>query len=115
MKHLHIALFVVISVVLASVLSDGAARTEQGDTTSSAVSLKGQLLVAAPSLRDPNFSETVIFMIDHDQDGAFGLIINRRIGVGPLDKFLQGFGIESSARLGDVAIHAGGQIGRAHV
>lgn len=37
----------------------------------------GQLLVATPTLVDPNFARTVIFVLDHDEDGALGVVINR--------------------------------------
>ncbi len=37
----------------------------------------GQLLVATPALVDPNFARAVIFLLDHDEDGALGVIINR--------------------------------------
>jgi putative transcriptional regulator len=40
-------------------------------------SLKGHLLIAAPQLGDPNFVRTVILMIDHDENGAFGVVLNR--------------------------------------
>lgn len=39
-------------------------------------SLRGQFLLASPSLRDPNFAESVIFMLQHNDEGATGLIIN---------------------------------------
>lgn len=37
----------------------------------------GQLLVATPNLRSPTFSRTVIMLLDHDDDGALGVVINR--------------------------------------
>jgi putative transcriptional regulator len=37
----------------------------------------GQLLVASPYLTDGNFFRTVIYMVRHDAEGAFGLVINR--------------------------------------
>ncbi len=37
----------------------------------------GQLLVATPALADPNFARSVIFVLDHDSDGALGVVINR--------------------------------------
>jgi len=41
-------------------------------------STKGRLLVAAPSLTDPNFHRTVVLMIEHDDEqGALGVVINR--------------------------------------
>ncbi len=39
--------------------------------------LVGKLLVAAPVLTDPHFDRTVILMIDHSDDGALGLVLNR--------------------------------------
>lgn len=41
------------------------------------VSLDGQLLVATPRLMDPNFARTVILVLNHDEDGALGVVINR--------------------------------------
>ena len=40
-------------------------------------SLRGQLLIAPPHLTDPNFSKTVVFIVQHDKEGAFGLVLNR--------------------------------------
>jgi putative transcriptional regulator len=41
-------------------------------------SLRGQLLVAGPTLGDPNFRRTVVLVCEHTDEGALGLIINRR-------------------------------------
>ncbi|MEM9353717.1 MAG: YqgE/AlgH family protein [Planctomycetota bacterium] len=40
-------------------------------------SLTGRLLVASPQLRDPNFHRTVVLMIQHTEDGALGVVLNR--------------------------------------
>jgi putative transcriptional regulator len=40
-------------------------------------SLTGQLLVASPSLVDPNFRRTVVLVGEHGEEGAMGLILNR--------------------------------------
>ena len=40
-------------------------------------STRGQLLVAAPSLLDNNFYRSVIFVLEHNQDGAIGVVLNR--------------------------------------
>jgi putative transcriptional regulator len=40
-------------------------------------SLTGSLLVAAPSLTDPSFERTVVLLVDHDEDGALGVVLNR--------------------------------------
>lgn len=39
--------------------------------------LGGHLLISDFDLVDPNFHQTVVLMIDHDEDGAFGLVVNR--------------------------------------
>ncbi|HEY7397536.1 MAG TPA: YqgE/AlgH family protein [Gaiellaceae bacterium] len=44
-------------------------------------SLKGKLLVSAPSLLDPNFRKTVVLVAHHDGDGALGLVLSRPSGV----------------------------------
>ncbi len=43
--------------------------------------LQGSLLVAAPSLGDPNFSRTVVLIAEHGPEGAMGLVLNRPLGV----------------------------------
>ena len=40
-------------------------------------SLAGALLIAHPSLRDPNFRRTVVLMSAHSPDGAMGVVLNR--------------------------------------
>jgi putative transcriptional regulator len=40
-------------------------------------SLRGQLLVASPSLVDPNFSRTVVLIAEHGEEGAMGVVLNR--------------------------------------
>ncbi len=39
--------------------------------------LRGRLLVAAPPLVDPNFDRTVVLMLEHEPEGALGLVLNR--------------------------------------
>ncbi|MDH3315716.1 MAG: YqgE/AlgH family protein [Gammaproteobacteria bacterium] len=38
---------------------------------------KGVFLVASDSLNDPNFSQTVVLLLEYDKSGAIGLVINR--------------------------------------
>ena len=40
-------------------------------------SLQGHFLIASPKLADGNFYKSVVLMIKHDDEGAFGLILNR--------------------------------------
>lgn len=50
--------------------------------TEAATSLVGKLLIAMPTLADPNFWHTVVLVGVHSNDeGAFGLVINRPLEV----------------------------------
>jgi len=40
-------------------------------------SRRGRLLVAAPALVDPNFRRCVVLMLEHSDEGALGLVLNR--------------------------------------
>jgi putative transcriptional regulator len=41
------------------------------------VPLTGRLLVATPALGDPNFDRTVVLILEHTDEGAVGLVLNR--------------------------------------
>ena len=52
---------------------------------------KGRLLLATPPLEDPNFDRTVIYMLEHHEDGALGVVINRPTDeslVEPLERWI---------------------------
>lgn len=38
---------------------------------------RGKFLVASRSLRDPSFAETVVLLVDYDDNGALGVVVNR--------------------------------------
>ena len=40
-------------------------------------SARGQLLIAGPGLLDPNFWRTVVLIVEHSDEGALGLVLNR--------------------------------------
>jgi len=42
---------------------------------------KGVLLVASPTLNDPNFRQTVVLVVEHGPEGTLGLILNRSTNV----------------------------------
>jgi putative transcriptional regulator len=70
-------------------------------------SLEGHLLVAARSLRDPNFHRSVVLLVKHNDEGALGLVLNRPSGT----KIAQIWSQVSSAPCHiDQPLHAGGPI-----
>ena len=48
-------------------------------------SLKHQLLIAMPQMDDPNFEHTVTYVVEHGDDGAMGLTLNRPVSLSLLD------------------------------
>jgi putative transcriptional regulator len=40
-------------------------------------SLQGRLLIAGPSLFDPNFRRTIVLVGEHNEEGALGVVLNR--------------------------------------
>lgn len=51
-------------------------------------SLKGQILVATPIIEEPIFRRTVILLLEHNPDGALGVVLNRPSPV-PVDAALE--------------------------
>lgn len=59
-------------------MSDRADRDEAGDAGGAGTTaLRGRLLVASPLLGDPNFDRTVVLLVEHGDEGALGLVLNR--------------------------------------
>ena len=73
-------------------------------------SLAGQLLIATPSMGDPRFERTVILMVRHDKDGAFGIVINRPFAERPFAELLGMLGDKDAPVAGTVRIFAGGPV-----
>ena len=46
-------------------------------------STKGSLLVSGASLNDPNFHRSVLFIIEHDLQGALGVVLNKPLALHP--------------------------------
>jgi len=47
-------------------------------------SVKNHFLIATEKMKDNRFSKTVIVMLESDEDGAWGLVINKRLGTMPI-------------------------------
>ena len=75
-----------------------------------AESLTGKLLVARPTMGDPRFRETVIFMARHDESGAFGLIVNRPLGEIDYATIVENIGADPAGLEGTVDLFYGGPV-----
>ncbi len=43
--------------------------------------LTDHFLIAMPSMSDPNFTHSVIYICEHNEDGAMGIVINAPVGI----------------------------------
>ena len=86
------------------------ASLSNSEPTPAHTSLAGQLLIATPSMGDPRFSQTVILMVKHDGNGAFGIVINRPVGERPTAQILEALGESVSGAEGSVRIFVGGPV-----
>jgi putative transcriptional regulator len=68
----------------------------------------GRLLVATPLIGDPNFERTVVLILAHDEDGAFGVVLNR-----PSDTLVDEIAPEWSPHVSSPGVvFVGGPVGR---
>ena len=56
---------------------------------SETLSLVHHFLVAMPGLQEGSFADTVVYICEHNEEGAFGLIINRPLGNMDLGQILE--------------------------
>lgn len=68
----------------------------------------GTLLLSVPQMLDPNFMHTVVLMVEHSADGAYGLVVNREV------EFTVKALFPDHARLSncDFPVHSGGPMGK---
>ena len=71
--------------------------------------LSGQLLVAQPDLKDPNFQQSVIYLVEHDDGGTFGLVVNQFVARLPLKVVAEHFDMEETADT-PLTFHYGGPV-----
>ena len=71
----------------------------------------GKVLVASRELPDPNFAKTVVLLVQYDEKGVVGLILNRRSKV-PISRVLDEV---AGAKERPDPVYAGGPVGRTEV
>ena len=55
--------------------------------------LVGKLLLATPTLRDPNFERAVVLVVAHSEDGALGVVLNRATELATSDLLAEWSGV----------------------
>ncbi len=59
------------------------------------MNLTGQILISMPSLEDPRFYKSVIYLCAHSSEGSMGIIINKKIDYDLYPDLLEQLGIDS--------------------
>lgn len=72
--------------------------------------LQGQLLIAMPTMMDPRFQRTVIYMCAHSSAGAMGLVVNKPMDGISFPDLLQQLGIDSANLDDRILVHFGGPV-----
>jgi putative transcriptional regulator len=101
---LIIAAFVLQTALLNAALPD------RPEAIPARPSLAGQFLVAAPAMGDPRFEGTVILIVQDDQTGALGIVVNKPIGEQPLASLLEAVGEKNTDVTGSVRVFSGGPV-----
>ncbi len=72
--------------------------------------LDGHLLVAMPTMSDPRFARTVIYLCAHTADGAMGLVVNKLLDSLTFPDLLEQLGIQTSNTGDEIRVHFGGPV-----
>jgi putative transcriptional regulator len=72
-------------------------------------SFVGELLIAAPEMREP-FDHAVILLARHNRDGALGIVINHPVASRPIASLLEAFGADASGISDSVQVFRGGPV-----
>ena len=99
-RHPRIAVCWLLLVVLAA----GPAFGDEGQF------LSGRVLVATEKMPDSIFAQTVIYMVEHNADGALGIVLNRPVGRVSVANLYESMGLETTGVEGNVTVHAGGPV-----
>lgn len=80
------------------------------DMTTEQSFLDGKLLMAMPAMGDQRFTQTVIYMCAHSEEGAMGLVVNKAVDYITFPELLEQLDIEVEAPVEDILVHAGGPV-----
>lgn len=72
--------------------------------------LTGKLLLAMPTMGDPRFHKSVIFMCAHDAKGAMGIVINNEMTSVPLSLLLSQLSLSVDENFDDFPVLQGGPV-----
>ncbi len=72
--------------------------------------LTGQILIAMPSMRDPRFAQSVIFVCAHTEDGAMGVVLNQPLKRPKFSDLLSQLGVAPRPPKREIRLGTGGPV-----
>lgn len=72
--------------------------------------LSGKMLIAMPSMGDPRFEKAVIYLCAHSEEGALGIVVNRRADLINRKDLLSQLQIECEPEREAEPVHFGGPV-----
>jgi len=73
-------------------------------------SLTGQILIAMPAMTDPNFSQSVIFICAHTEEGAMGIVLNQPLNKPRFADLLGQLGVQPLPPVREIRLAKGGPV-----
>jgi putative transcriptional regulator len=70
----------------------------------------GDLLIASAQIGDPRFHHAVVLLLQHDKDGAFGIVINHPLAEETIATLLKSTGEDAAGIEGSVRVFLGGPV-----
>ena len=71
---------------------------------------EGQLLVAMPTMPDPRFERSVIYLCAHSEEGAMGIVVNKPLESLSFSELLEQLEIETDSVDNSIMVHFGGPV-----
>jgi putative transcriptional regulator len=75
--------------------------------------LTGQVLIAMPSMDDPRFSQSVIYVCAHTNEGAMGIVVNRPLASPSFDDLLRQLNVDPTPPARTIRLCSGGPVDNA--
>lgn len=72
--------------------------------------LLGQLLVATPLITESCFHKSVVYIFNHTEEGAMGLIVNQPLDMIHFSALIEGNQLPSDAAMRDIPVYLGGPV-----
>ena len=83
-KRILLFLFIILQIILFHYIFEIVSETKSYLKGKFYSSVKNNFLIATEKMKDDRFGKTVIVMLENDEDGAWGLVVNKPIGLVPL-------------------------------